>query len=110
MNKSTDTMHSHNNVIFISQKMSSACPDVAKETYHSLHKIENELNSSRSSKHNILKINVYVPDMTCWQAMQKGYEQFFGSCAPNYTIIPTTKDPQSVAFEVIAEKIDYYAS
>lgn len=109
MKKTNEFSHVHNNVIFVANQMSAAPADFVEETYHALKQIENDLHSNNSSKDSVLKVNIYVPNMDCWQSIEKTYQNFFGPSQPTNTIIPTNNETASISFEVIAEKNAYYA-
>lgn len=99
----------HDNVVFITKEIAAPAADAAETAYQTLNKIENELNCQRSSKYNILKINVYVPDLTCWHSMESGYQKFFGSYQPVNQVIPCDTN-NHISFEVIAQKDSYFAN
>ena len=109
MKKNNEFSHVHNNVVFVANQMSAAPADFVEETYHTLKQIENDLHSNNSSKDSVLKVNIYVPNMDCWQSIEKAYQNFFGAIQPANTIIPTSNEMTSISFEVIAEKNVYYA-
>lgn len=88
----------HNGIAYISGQLpldyanEGAQPtgSIEEQAQKALQNIEFILNLCKSKKENVLKITVYISDISYWPKVNKIYGEFFGSHKPARTIVPTT--------------------
>ncbi len=97
----------HSDVIYISNQMSTFSPNLGEQTYKTLKQMEIKLDRHHSNKYNIIKVNIYVPNLDYWSSMKDCYQNFFGSNQPNNSIIPTYDEQAPISFEMVAKKMTY---
>lgn len=64
--------------------------DIEEQTRQALINLNYVLNQAGSSKEQVVKTTVYIPNIEFWPAVNKIYSEFFGSHKPARTIVPTT--------------------
>ena len=62
---------------------------VKEQTRQALKNLDYILEQCGSSKQQVLKITVYIPDITYWTIVNEIYGEFFGDHKPARTIVPT---------------------
>ncbi|MHB1393666.1 MAG: RidA family protein [Clostridia bacterium] len=86
----------NNGVMYISGQL-SVNPDtgekkfgtIEEETSRVLENIELILKEAGSSKNNVLKTTIYIPDISLWDKVNKVYSEFFGDHKPARSVVPT---------------------
>lgn len=63
---------------------------VEEQTRQALKNLDDILKECGSSKQQVLKTTVYIPDITYWPVVNEIYAEFFGDHKPARTIVPTT--------------------
>jgi 2-iminobutanoate/2-iminopropanoate deaminase len=64
---------------------------IKEQTRQALKNLDSVLEQCGSSKQNVLKITVYIPDITYWPVVNEVYAEFFNDHKPARTIVPTNK-------------------
>lgn len=62
---------------------------VEEQTRQVLKNLDDILKECGSSKQQVLKTTVYIPDITYWPVVNEIYAEFFGDHKPSRTIVPT---------------------
>ena len=62
---------------------------VEEQTWQVLKNIDDILKKCGSSKQQVLKTTVYIPDISYWSIVNEIYGEFFGDHKPARTIVPT---------------------
>ncbi len=62
--------------------------DIAQQTTQVLRNLEAVLKASGSSKDMVLKVTIYVSDISLWGEINKIYAAFFGDHRPARAVIP----------------------
>jgi len=62
---------------------------VEEQTRQALKNLDEILKQCGSSKDQVLKTTVYIPDITHWPVVNEIYAEFFGDHKPSRTIVPT---------------------
>jgi len=62
---------------------------VEEQTRQVLENLEYILKQCGSSKQQVLKTTVYIPDINSWPVVNEIYADFFGDHKPSRTIVPT---------------------
>lgn len=86
----------HNDIIYISGQLAinpesgkKQFGSIEEETERVLKNIELILKEANSDKNNVLKITIYIPDISLWDKVNKIYTTFFENHKPVRTIVPT---------------------
>lgn len=75
---------------------------IEEQTQIILENIECILKTAGSDKDKILKMTIYIPDVSLWDAVNKIYSQFFGSHKPARVIVPTRELHFGLSIEIDA--------
>ena len=62
---------------------------VEEQTRQALNNLDAILKECGSSKQQVLKTTVYIPNITYWPEINEIYAEFFGDHKPSRTIVPT---------------------
>ncbi|MFA5073366.1 MAG: RidA family protein [Nitrospirota bacterium] len=62
---------------------------VAEQARQALQNLDSLLEQCGSSKQQVIKTTVYIPDITSWPIVNEVYAEFFGDHKPARTIVPT---------------------
>lgn len=62
---------------------------IKEQTRQALENLEDVLKQCGSTKHQVLKTTVYIPDIAFWPVVNEIYAEFFGDHKPARTIVPT---------------------
>ncbi|MGE5631906.1 MAG: RidA family protein [Caulobacteraceae bacterium] len=86
----------HNGVMYISGQLpidpetgEKVHGTIEEETARVLGNLELILREAGSSKENVLKVTLYIPDISLWDNVNKVYSDFFGSHKPARSVVPT---------------------
>jgi 2-iminobutanoate/2-iminopropanoate deaminase len=86
----------HGGVVYISGQLGRSggmsdeeAGDVRVQVRRALSAIEALLRAAGSSKSSVLKVNVYVPDVSLWPVVNEEYARFMGEHRPARAVIPT---------------------
>ena len=63
---------------------------IEEQTRQVLINLERVLAQFGSSKQQVIKTTIYIPDVSCWPIVNALYADFFGEHKPARTIVPTT--------------------
>jgi len=101
----------HENLVFVSGQL-PIYPDtgekvlgsIEEQTSRVLNNIKAILEASNSSLNQVLKVTVYVSDITLWDRVNRIYSDFFGNHRPARAVVPTKELHHGfqVEMEVIA--------
>lgn len=86
----------HENLVFVSGQL-PIYPDtgekvlgsIEEQTSRVLNNIKAILEASNSSLNQVLKVTVYVSDITLWDRVNRIYSDFFGNHRPARAVVPT---------------------
>jgi 2-iminobutanoate/2-iminopropanoate deaminase len=86
----------HNGVLYISGQLGCAsgmtaeeAGDIEVQTRRALATIEAIVRAAGGDRSRIVKVNVYLSDLSLWPAMNAAYAAFFGNHRPARAAIPT---------------------
>lgn len=77
----------HGNTVYIAGKGAHFEGDITAHTNHVLNELEEELKKAGSSMDKVLKVNVYLHDLSDYQAMNAAYRGRFGDSPPVRTTV-----------------------
>lgn len=86
----------HNDVLYVSGQL-PVDPEtgekkhgaIEQEAGQVLHNLEAVLNAAGSSKDKVLKVTIYISDVSLWGEVNKLYAEFFGDHKPARTVVPS---------------------
>ncbi len=86
----------HNGILYLSGQLplqsDGTCPEgIETQTLLTLQKVEKILHAANSNKEQILRMTVYITDISLWAAVNSVYASFFGTHKPARCIIPCSK-------------------
>jgi 2-iminobutanoate/2-iminopropanoate deaminase len=106
----------HNNLIYISGQLpinprskEKHAGTIEEQTKQVLANLEAILIEANSGKDHVLKVTVYISDISLWDRVNSVYSSFFGDHRPARVIVPTNKlhfDFQ-IEIEAVAAVIKY---
>lgn len=76
--------------------------DIEAQTLQTLKNIEAILKEGGSSKTDILKMTVYIADLSLWSRMNAAYADFFGAHKPARAAVPVPALPKGFLLEIEA--------
>ncbi len=85
----------HNGILYLSgqlpinQKTKDIPSSIEEQTDLVLKNIENILTEARSSKNQILRVQIYISNIDLWDKVNERYSLFFQEHKPTRCIIPT---------------------
>lgn len=79
----------HNGLVYLAGKGAHFEGDITAHTKHVLDNLEKELEKAGSSMEQVLKVNVYLHDLSDYDAMNKAYRGRFGENPPVRTTVAT---------------------
>ena len=62
---------------------------IEEETLQALRNLEAILEAAGSTKEQIVRMNLYIPDVKLWDKVDGVYKEFFGGHKPARTVVPT---------------------
>jgi 2-iminobutanoate/2-iminopropanoate deaminase len=104
----------HNDIVYVAGQLpinangEPQLKSIEEQTNLCMHNIEQILLAANSSLQHILKVNVFVSDITLWPAINAAYSRIMGSHKPARVIIPchTLNYGCSVEIDCIAAVIE----
>lgn len=99
----------HNGTLYISGQL-PVDPDTGEKVYgpvsdqamRVLKNIDLILNAAGSSKNQVLKMTLYIPDISLWDEVNEVYSDFFGDHKPARVVVPTRGLHFGVSIEIDA--------
>lgn len=86
----------HNGMVYVSgqlpvklDRLSSEVGTIEEQTSQVLHNIEQILLAANSDKSKVVKVTVYISDISLWGRVNEVYSHFFGNHKPARTVVPT---------------------
>lgn len=86
----------HQNTVYISGQFAvnpETCEKefgpIEEETLQALKNVEMIVEEAGSTKEQILRLTVYIPDVKLWDKVDAVYKAFFGEHKPARTVVPT---------------------
>jgi 2-iminobutanoate/2-iminopropanoate deaminase len=76
--------------------------DIKAQTKQTIRNIENILTSASSDISKVIKVTVYLKDINEFTAMNKIYEEYFGTSKPARSTIEASKLPKGALVEIDA--------
>lgn len=64
---------------------------IEEETLQALKNVEAILEAAGSTKEQVVRMNLYIPDVKLWDKVDEVYTEFFGEHKPARTVIPTNE-------------------
>ncbi|MFP4018023.1 MAG: RidA family protein [Bacteroidales bacterium] len=99
----------YNNLVFISgqlpidpstgERLTGEIEQQARQVFKNVEAI---LRASESSLANLLKVTIYLPDISLWDKVNKVYTEFLGESKPARSVVPTRDLHYGVKIEVEA--------
>jgi 2-iminobutanoate/2-iminopropanoate deaminase len=77
----------HGGLVYVAGKGAHFEGDITSHTKHVLDEVQKELEKAGSSMEKVLKVNVYLHDLTDYKAMNEAYRGRFGANPPVRTTI-----------------------
>ena len=105
----------HNNIVYVSGQLpidpvnsSVYFETVEEQTQKALENLDAILIESNSSKNHVLKVTIYISDISIWAQVNEVYATFFGDHKPARSAVPTKNLPKGylVEIEAIAAQIE----
>lgn len=88
----------HNDIVYVSgqfafdpQTREKKFGPVEKEALQALKNVESIVNEAGSSKDKIVRMTLYIPDVSLWDKVDAVYKEFFGNHKPSRTVVPTNE-------------------
>ncbi|MDX1810024.1 MAG: RidA family protein [Sulfurospirillaceae bacterium] len=63
--------------------------NIEEQTEQALNNLEVILKQSHSDKNHVLKVTIYISDITLWDRVNATYARFFGDHRPARAVVPT---------------------
>jgi len=97
----------HNDMVYISGQL-SVDPETGEKVFGSIEEqltvvlgnIKLILEEANSSIDKVIKVTIYIPDVSLWGQVDKIYADFFGSHKPARVVVPTRKLHYGLGIEV----------
>lgn len=99
----------YNNMVFVSgqlpivpstgERLTGEIEQQARQVFKNLEAI---LRASESSLASLLKVTIYLPDISLWDRVNKVYTEFLGDSKPARSVVPTRELHYGVKIEVEA--------
>lgn len=102
---------SHNGLVYVSGQLpldpkTGLVPEgIEKQTALVLANLNAVLTAANSHKDSVLKVTVYIADISLWGAMNEAYASFFGEHRPARAAVPVPTLPKGCLLEVEAVAI-----
>lgn len=78
---------------------------IEEEALQALKNVEMIIEEAGSSKDQILRMTLYIPDVKLWDKVDAVYKEFFGEHKPSRTVVPT--NDLHFGFKIEIEAIAY---
>jgi 2-iminobutanoate/2-iminopropanoate deaminase len=86
----------HNDLVFVSGQLpvdpvsgERICTSIEEQTLQVLHNLEAILEAAGSSIDRVLKVTVYISDISLWGRLNVVYSEFFKDHRPARAVVPT---------------------
>jgi len=86
----------HNDRVFVSGQLplkpdsdNSEPGDIEQQTRQCLHNVSEILKAAGSDLSKVIKVTVYISDITLWDRVNKVYAEMFGNHKPARAVVPT---------------------
>jgi len=86
----------HNNLIFVSGQLplhpnsdTKEFGDIEQQTRQCLHNVSEIIKAAGSDLSKVLKVTVYISDITLWGRVNKVYSEVLGKHKPARAVVPT---------------------
>ncbi|KGR79913.1 RidA family protein [Ureibacillus manganicus] len=79
--------------------------DIVSQTKQVLENLDTVLEAAGTSKENIMKVTLFISDISHWDTVNEVYKQYFGDHKPARSIVPTKE--LHFGFEIELEAIAY---
>ncbi len=86
----------HNGLVYVSGQLpvkagtgEKVTGPIEEQTLQTLKNVEEILKSSGSGLNKVLKVTVYVSDISLWDKVNKVYADYFGEFRPARAVVPT---------------------
>ena len=79
--------------------------DIVAQTKQVLSNLNHLLESAGTTKENVLKVTIFISDISHWDTVNEVYKQYFGDHKPARSIVPTKE--LHFGFEIEIEAIAY---
>jgi len=97
----------HNDMVYISGQL-SVDPETGEKVFGSIEEqltvvlgnIKLILEEANSSIDKVIKVTIYIPDVSLWGQVDKIYADFFGSHKPARVVVPTRELHYGLGIEV----------
>ena len=97
----------HNDMVYISGQL-SVDPETGEKVFGSIEEqltvvlgnIKLILEEANSSKDKVIKVTIYIPDVSLWGQVDKIYADFFGAHKPARVVVPTRELHYGLGIEV----------
>lgn len=105
----------HNGMVYVSGQLpikpnrsSKDVGTIEEQTLQALQNIEQILIAANSCKERVVKVTVYISDISLWGKVNEVYSHFFGNHKPARAIVPTKElhYGSQIEIEAIAAVID----
>ena len=99
----------HNGLVYVSGQLpiDLNSPDadpgsIRNQTLLTLNNLEAVLRASHSQKENVLKVTIFISDISLWADANAIYGEFFGDHKPARSAVPTKDLPKGFLIEIEA--------
>lgn len=99
----------HGGVVYVSGQLGrgpdmsdEAAGDIAQQTQRALAGVAQILRAAGSDMSKLLKVNIYLSDVSLWDAVNSTYRQVLGEHRPARAIVPTGKLHHDALIEIDA--------
>jgi len=75
---------------------------IKAQTKQALHNLDEVLKAANSSKNDVLKVTVFISDISLWAEMNEEYSVFFGEHKPARSAVPIKDLPRGCLVEIEA--------
>lgn len=97
----------HNDTVYISGQL-AVNPETGEKVFGTieeqltvvLNNINLILKEANSSKNKVIKVTIYIPDVSLWGQVDKSYAEFFGDHKPARVVVPTRALHYGLGIEV----------
>jgi len=86
----------HNGIVYVSGQLpvksdrsTKEVGPIEEQTLQALQNVEEILIAANSSILNVIKVTVYISDISLWSRVNEEYQRFFGGHKPSRAIVPT---------------------
>ena len=99
----------HNGLVYVSGQLpidlnnpNASQGSIKEQTQLTLENLEAVLLASNSQKNNVLKVTIFISDISLWADANEVYAAFFGEHKPARSAVPTKDLPRGFLIEIEA--------